>query len=134
MSDVWMRKVREREKRVKDVPFSHLLFLDAINSTPDRNRWSIYPTCRSLSKWKEKQKTSTQSIARVDLTVNRNFSRFHVKMHCAFLLMNEKLSWSFKRSRRMTHWRRKRFDRMFEVIIVLFHTNIDTRERNCTIC
>ena len=60
-------------KKKKNVPFIHLLFLAAINSTPDRNRLSIYSTCRSLSHSKEKQKTS-----RVDITVNTKISHFNV--------------------------------------------------------
>ena len=66
------------EKRVKDVPFIHLLFLTAINSTPDRNRLSIYSTCRSLSYLKEKQKTSSSISTRVDITVNKKNSHFRM--------------------------------------------------------
>jgi hypothetical protein len=66
------------EKKVKDVPFIHLLFLTVINSTPDRNRLSIYLTCRSLSHFKEKQKTSSSISTRVDITVNKRISHFNV--------------------------------------------------------
>ena len=63
------------KKRTQNVLFGHLLFLVDMNSTPDRNRLSIYLTCRSLSHFQEKQKTVSFIHTRVDLTVNTNFSR-----------------------------------------------------------
>lgn len=123
-----------------DVPFAHLLFLDATNLTPDRKRWSIYSTCRSIveeEKRKETKNLRGQSIARVHIddemwqTIEKIVVHMPIKwFHRSFFRSVVRIGLFLFQLRRYPDWRGYRTDELnIESILLRISTCLSVLNR-----